>query len=74
MPNPQEGQLLPCPFCGARMKVRAHSSFHPDPSECDLLGIEPCWLSEAGEHTAYELDEHDYPAWNRRTPSGREGR
>jgi hypothetical protein len=52
--------LLPCPFCGARMIVRQRSAFHPGGSG---LVTSECWLAD------YELDEHDYPSWNRRTPA-----
>lgn len=54
-----ESALLPCPFCNAQMRVREHSAFHPE---------NDCWLATAGEHGTYELDEIDYPAWNRRPP------
>ncbi|MBL8582822.1 MAG: hypothetical protein JNL61_11425 [Rhizobiaceae bacterium] len=54
-----ESALLPCPFCDAQMRVREHSAFHP---------VNDCWLATAGEHGTYELDESDYPAWNRRPP------
>lgn len=61
MPNPPV--LEPCPFCGAEMRVGAHSAFHPAAEP----GVLWCWLSTAGEFgTVLELAEEDYPAWNRR--------
>jgi hypothetical protein len=55
-------ELLPCPFCGRHMLIRTHSAFHP------VGQISQCWLETAGEHGPYELDEDDYPSWNRRAP------
>lgn len=51
-------KLEPCPFCGAEMRVGAHSAFHP-PGEC--------WMATAGECAGHlELNELDYGSWNKR--------
>jgi hypothetical protein len=66
MTTPPPADLLPCPFCGDRMKVRERSAFHPAATE----GRAACLLSTAGENGGpYELDEFDYPEWNRRPQS-----
>jgi hypothetical protein len=50
-------ELLPCPFCGAAMKVREHSAFHPG---------NDCWLASLDDCLPLELGECEYAAWNRR--------
>jgi hypothetical protein len=46
--------LEPCAHCGVMLNRVTRSAFHP---------TNACWLS------GYELDDSDYPAWNRRAPA-----